>query len=345
VALSLCPAAQRVLVAGVLKGDVPSGHIPDALCERAARLLAEATSKQIDAIGWDDPRYPDLLRTIDAPPPVLFTKGAGRLTAPSVAIVGSRAATAYALQVAERLGADLATAGLCIVSGLARGVDSAAHRGALAVGGATVAVLGSGVDVIYPSEHVQLAGEIQESGLVVSEFPAGTEPRPAHFPRRNRIISGLALGVVVVEAAERSGSLITAGCALQQGREVMAVPGNVLTGRHRGAHALLKDGAAVVENAQDVLAALGITSPSLLASLSPPASRPSTSSGRPEQVEGRHSPLTSLLLLMPSGEECDLDLLAARGALSAVELLPKLLELELAGFVRRTAGGRFVRAT
>ena len=157
-----------------------------------------------------------------------------------------------------QLAADLASRGLTIVSGLARGVDSAAHRGALAGGGQTIAVLGSGVDVMYPPEHAPLAREIEQRGAVVSELAPGTPPHPVFFPQRNRIISGLSRAVVVIEAGEKSGSLITARCALDQGRDVLAVPGNVLSGRNRGAHALLRDGAKIVESADDILEELGL---------------------------------------------------------------------------------------
>src|SRR6185503_8932588 len=177
---------------------------------------------------------------------------------PSVALVGSRAASPYALAVAERLAADLAARGIVVTSGLARGVDSAAHRGALSTGGDTVAVLGCGVDVAYPREHRALIVDIAASGAVTSELVPGTPPQAQFFPRRNRIISGLSKAVVVIEAGEKSGSLITARCALEQGRDVLAVPGNVLTGRNRGAHALLRDGAKIVESADDILEELGL---------------------------------------------------------------------------------------
>ena len=179
------------------------------------------------------------------------------LTRPIVAIVGSRAATPYAIDVAHRLGQELSDRGLVVASGLARGVDSAAHRGCLAGAAPTVAVLGSGVDRVYPGEHEALALEIAQKGLLVSEFGPGAPPLPEHFPLRNRIISGISLAVVVVEASEKSGSLITARCALEQGRDVMAVPGSVLSGRNRGSHSLLKDGAKVVESAVDILEGLG----------------------------------------------------------------------------------------
>jgi DNA processing protein len=206
--------------------------------------------------------YPALLARIADPPPRLWLRGNPRaLVAPCVALIGSRAASSYGLQVAERLAADLARAGVTVVSGLARGVDSAAHRGALTTG-RTVAVLGSGVDVIYPPEHAELAERIlRREGALLSELPPGTPPRRGHFPRRNRLISGLSLAVVVIEASTRSGSLQTARFALEQGREVLAVPGTILGDRFRGSHALLRDGAKLVESASDILEELRLPDP------------------------------------------------------------------------------------
>jgi DNA processing protein len=200
------------------------------------------------------PLFPALLAGIADPPAQLWLRGdPDVLATPCVAVVGSRAASSYGLQVAERLAADLAHAGVTVVSGLARGVDSAAHRGAL-TRGRTIAILGSGVDVIYPPEHAALADRIVgQGGALLSEFPPGSPPCRGHFPRRNRLISGIALAVVVVEASTRSGSLQTARFALDQGREVLAVPGSILGERFRGSHALLRDGAKLVESASDIL--------------------------------------------------------------------------------------------
>jgi DNA processing protein len=230
--------------------------------------------------------------------------------------------------VASRLGEDLARAGFCIVSGLARGVDGAAHRGALRAAGMTMAVLGCGVDVTYPPEHGSLAREISSRGAVISEFAPGTPPRGLHFPRRNRIISGLCLGVVVVEASDHSGSLITARCALAQGRDVMAVPGGVLSGRNRGAHGLLRDGAAVVEGVEDVLETLrGVGQ---------------TWSGG-EAVTKPTAP-DAWVRAMPVAEPCDLEALCALSGLGPVPMLARLSQLELAGWIVRDGGGRFVKA-
>jgi DNA processing protein len=296
---------------------------------RAARLRAEAAG--IHALPWNDPRFPTLLGAIPDGPPVLWYRGQlSALDAPAVAIVGSRAATSVSVDTAARLASDLAARGIVVVSGLARGVDSAAHRGALTAG-QTIAVLGSGVDHIYPPEHAPLATQIAQAGLVFSEYPPGTLPLPHHFPMRNRLISGLSLAVVVIEASEKSGSLITAGCALEQGREVMAVPGNVLSGRNRGGHALLKDGAKIVETADDIVEGLGFD----------PAPKPpldgTTSSCR---TAGSADPV---LRVMAADQAYDLDALALNSGLDVRRLLPRLIELELAGLVRRQGGGRFVR--
>src|SRR6202166_3837903 len=226
---------------------------------RAAEAIERAGRTGIELVAWSDAAYPPAIAAIADPPPVLWLRGClSALEPPSVALVGSRAGSPYALAVAGRLAADLTARGLVVVSGLARGVDSAAHRGALGAGGATIAVLGSGADVVYPSEHRALADEIARTGAVMSELAPGTRPLSIFFPMRNRIISGLSRAVVVIEAGEKSGSLITARCALEQGRDVLAVPGNVLNGRNRGAHALLRDGAKIVEDADDILEELGM---------------------------------------------------------------------------------------
>jgi DNA processing protein len=277
-------------------------------------------------VPWSDAAYPAALAAITDPPPVLWARGnLAPLSRPAVAIVGSRAGSPYALSVAERLAADLAALGLAVVSGLARGVDSAAHRGALAANGSTLAVLGSGADVIYPAEHHDLARRIEADGAVLSELVPGTPPRKPFFPLRNRVISGLSRAVLIVEAGQKSGSLITARCALEQGREVLAVPGNVLSGRNRGGHALLKDGAKIVESADDILEELSVRVPG----------RPA-----PPSLPG---PEDLVLRSLPAGEACDLDAIADRTGLPSPRLLPRLFELEMQGLVRRVGGGRFVR--
>ena len=295
---------------------------------QATALLDAAEPAQILAIDDADDRYPPLLRTIADPPPVLWVRGDPcALTHPAVAIVGSRAATPYALEVAARLGAELAARGVPVVSGLARGADGAAHRGCLEAGGTTIAVLGSGPDVIYPSEHRDLAASICKDGALVSEHGPGVPPLPDHFPLRNRLISGISLGVVVVEANEKSGSLITARYALEQGRDVMAVPGSVLGGRNRGSHALLKDGAKVVETADDILEELGW-----------PALRDDGWAAKKVS-----NPLKSdeLLQKLTPGESYDLDEMSATVGLTGTTLLPRLTEWEMLGLLEKLPGGRY----
>ena len=332
VALSLIPHLSRVGLADRLRADDP------VLLEEARALKdrAQAARERADAVGikvlpWNDPRFPAALLAISDMPPVLWYRGVlDALRAPAVAVVGSRAATAVALETAARLGSDLAALGITVVSGLARGVDSAAHRGAIR-SGRTIAVLGSGVDRIYPHEHATLAGEIGRAGLVISEYPPGTPPLAFHFPMRNRLISGLSRAVVVIEANEKSGSLITAACALEQGRDVMAVPGNVLSGRNRGAHALIRDGAKIVECVDDIVEELGWTRSA------------ATGSGDVSREAQSSTSSDPLLRLMHQGQAYDLDGLVAISGVDGVRLLPRLLELELHGLVQRIDGGRFMR--
>ena len=343
IALSLLPSWCWLHVAERLRaGDPPAAvfdhvfpmHWPSEpaarsdLYARAHAAIDRAEAHGITPVAWSDAAYPVALTTIVDPPPVLWTLGAlAAFQAPAVAIVGARAASPYGLSVAEQLAADLAARGLAIISGLARGVDSAAHRGALSAGGVTIGIMGSGVDVMYPPEHAPLAREMQQRGAVASELVPGTPPLPFLFPLRNRIISGLSRAVVVIEAGEKSGSLITARCALEQGRDVLAVPGNVLSGRSRGAHALLRDGAKIVESADDILEELGMTL----------AVRPRAGD------EGPCASQDPILACLTPGEPSDLDAIAERSGLTTARLLPRLFELELQGAVARIGGGRFVR--
>lgn len=222
----------------------------------------DAVIRHVERVGvhvltWDSTDYPALLRNIPDAPPVLFVRG--EITPAdewAVALVGTRKATVYGREVAHRLAGDLAHSGVTVISGLARGVDSVAHKATLEAGGRTIAVLGSGVDYIYPAEHRKLAEEIVETGALVSDFPLGTRPEASNFPARNRIISGLSLGTIVIEAGLRSGALITADFALDQGREVFAVPGSILSPASVGCNRLLRDGAHVITEVNDVLETL-----------------------------------------------------------------------------------------
>jgi len=324
------PADVVLWRAAALRGNKPGVA---ALRAQAAASRERGARAGLTPIAWSDAAYPAALAAITDPPFVMWTRGAvSALARPAVAIVGSRAASEYGLAVALRLASDLAARGVAVVSGLARGIDAAAHRGALnapsdmesACGnGATIAVLGSGADVIYPPEHASLAREIEPAGLVLSELVPGTPPLKCFFPLRNRIISGLSRAVVVVEAGEKSGSLITARCALEQGRDVLAVPGNVLSGRNRGAHALLRDGAKIVETADDILEELRVPG-GVVGPLAPDREDP-------------------VLACLTPGEPADLDAISARSGIAPARLLPRLFELELAGLVARAGGGRFVR--
>jgi DNA processing protein len=272
----------------------------------------------MDTIRLDSPRFPALLAQIPNPPEELWTRGDLSICdKPAVAVVGARAASRGGMAIASAIAGDLARAGIVVVSGLARGIDSAAHMAALDAGGKTIAVLGTGIDVVYPAEHRELTERIARDGLLITEFWPGSAPEVSHFPRRNRIISGLSRGVVVVEAAEQSGSLITARLAAEQGREVMVVPGPVLGGRNRGAHALIRDGAKLVESAVDILQELGIAT-------GPPR--------RISEGEGGQS------------VEFTVDDIAQQLGLPAGEALARLLEWELTGEIRRIGSGRFVRS-
>jgi DNA processing protein len=315
-------------------------------------------------IALGDARYPANLREIAAPPERLYVRG--RLAEEdvlAVAIVGSRAATTYGLAVAERLAADLAARGVTVVSGLARGIDSAAHRGALRAGGRTIAVLGSGVDVIYPPENRRLADEIASHGALVSQFGPGTRPLSGHFPARNRVIAGLALGVVVVEAAEKSGSLITAGLAGEMGREVMAVPGLLTSAQSVGAHRLIQDGAALIQGWEDVVSQFPLrwrdqvrTSTAVTTTaMGDAAMTVTTASGAAfgpnhlahvqhadRHVEDDQDESHRLLRLI--GEEpTDIDGIIERSGMTPGRASALLVTLEVEGRIRQLEGKRFVQ--
>lgn len=281
-----------------------------------------------------DPDYPVLLDAVPSPP-ALWVRGAlGVDDALAVAIVGARRATPYGVEVAEGLASELAARGVTIVSGFARGIDTAAHRGALAAGGRTLAVLGSGVDVVYPPENRALARAIEARGALVSQFAPGTPALPGHFPVRNRTLAGLALGVVVVEAAQRSGALITAGFAGDLGREVFAVPGRIASDASAGTHRLIQDGAKLITCWQDIVSELpepwrrAVKSPSQAASgPAPPAA---------ESEEGR------VLALLTQDEPQHIEELIARGGLEPARAAATLVALELHGWARQLSGQRWV---
>ena len=280
-----------------------------------------------------DPRWPTLLAETQGAPLGLFAVGdLGLIGEPQLAIVGARATSAQGRDHARAFAGDLARAGLVITSGLALGIDAAAHQGALDAGGTTVAVCGNGLDRVYPARNRELARTIAERGLLVSEFPPGTAPRPEHFPRRNRIISGLSLGVLVVEAQLESGSLITARLAAEQGREVFAIPGSIHNPMARGCHALIRDGATLTESAADILVELAARLTPLLgpATLAAPPAQPS-------------DPVERAVLAARGDAPIAIDSLAATLSIGIAELGAVLLSLELQGLVEAQAGERFSR--
>jgi DNA processing protein len=297
------------------------------VAQAVAHALAWAHEAGHFVITLADDTYPKPLLEIADPPPLIFASGrAELLQRPAIAIVGSRNASAQGEANAEAFARTLGEAGYTIVSGLALGIDAAAHRGGLAAPGSTIAVLGTGIDVLYPQRNAALAAQIAERGLLLSEFPLGTAPAAPHFPRRNRLISGLSRGCLVVEAALASGSLITARAAAEQGREVFAIPGSIHSPLAKGCHALIKSGAKLVESADDVLSELGGFRASGYASTREPP--PSADTG---------------LLAHMGHDPVDVDALCSRAGLSAEQVSSELLRLELAGRVTALPGGLYQR--
>jgi DNA processing protein len=291
-----------------------------------------------DLLTLADPDYPPLLKLAPDAPVALFLRGDRALLGqPHFAIVGSRNPTPQGAENAQAFASYLAGCGLVICSGLAAGIDAAAHRGALAVGAPTTAVLGCGPDRIYPAANAELARRIDAQGLIISEYLPGTSPVKANFPRRNRIISGLSLGVLVVEAAQRSGSLITARLAGDQGREVFAIPGSIHNPLARGCHALIRQGAVLVETAHDILAEIA---PLAGVSMPPDSLAAQPAAGAPEP-DGDYLKLLDALAHDP----CGVDALAVRTGLTAAEVSSMMLILELQGAVESLPGGRFARKT
>jgi DNA processing protein len=309
-----------------LETVLSESDIPRAVV-RAARDLADAEAptvhEKIVGAGWrwvipGDEDFPTLLASITDPPLGLFVRG--KITSEkTVAVVGSRKATAYGRQVARLLGEELGRAGVVVVSGMARGVDEAAHRGALDVAGLTWAVWGTGPDRVYPREHRPLAEELANRGALITEYPPGTPPRPHHFPERNRIIAGLSEAVVVVEAAARSGALITARLAMEEGREVLAVPGNIFSQLSVGPNTLVRVGARPLLTPRDLFEAIDHE---------PPVERPADDEHR-------------LLRFLDPGEALTADQLAQRAKVEIATVVSDLLALELAGDIQREADGRY----
>lgn len=312
------------------------------LPETALRAVLEARPEKRDIawtsaenhhlLLWGEAGYPALLGEIPDPPPALFISGdPNLLSQPQIAIVGARNPTMSGREIAAEFAGFLVGAGFVITSGLALGIDAAAHSGALAGPGQTLAVMGTGPDRVYPRRHVDLAEKIVATGALISEFPPGIPPLPEHFPRRNRIISGLSLGTLVVEAAFGSGSLITARYALEQGREVFAVPGSILSPLSRGCHALIREGAALVERGADILESLG--------TIMPVPTATSTEAGQTNEYDPQYHLLLDALGFNPVG----IDALAERCGLTPQAVSSMLLILELQGEVEALPGARYAR--
>jgi DNA processing protein len=328
-------AARRDCIgAGVAALDAEPEALPQACASLHAWLEA---GPDRDWVSLGDPRYPQpLLQTAD-PPLLLYTQGQPELlNSPCLAVVGSRNPTPQGSENARAFAEHLGRAGLTIVSGMALGIDGGAHAGALAAGAPTIAVVGTGLDRVYPRAHRELAHRIVQHGVIVSEFELGTPPLAANFPQRNRIIAGMSLGTLVVEAALESGSLITARLSLEAGRDVFAIPGSIHSPQSRGCHVLIKQGAKLVDDARDVLEELRWPASVAMASATAPADAHSA------QANGRDQPdeLLTALAFEPVG----MDQLQARTGWPTARLSARLLELELEGHVARLPGGRYQRS-
>lgn len=322
---------QAQLAAVIRRGPEPDVH------RQIERRLAAVARLKIGVVSLFDRAYPSRLRHIADPPPLLYVTGAlQERDAVAVAIVGGRRATPTGRVVTEEIARTLAAAGVTIVSGLARGIDGAAHRGALSGRGRTIAVLGCGIDRTYPQEHETLRRAIETHGAVMTELPIGAPPQSHHFPRRNRIISGLSLGVLVTEAASESGSLITAKLALEQGREVFAVPGSVREAACTGSNRLLKEGATLVERAEDIL-------DDILPQLDARARAALNIDGLPSSTTRRLGHEESLVYDALSHEARSVDTVIERTRLSAAQVASTLLSLELHGHVRQLPGQQYIR--
>jgi len=327
-------------------GQLHQLGLPDSTIEALRQPDIQAIERDLEwqarpgnrIMTCQDPDYPALLQEISDPPPLLYLHGNIEvLQAPQLAMVGSRNPTAAGRQTAVDFARHLSAAGLVITSGLALGIDAAGHQGALDAGSPTIAVMGTGLDRVYPARHRDLAREIASTGALVSEFPPGTPPRAENFPRRNRVISGLSLGTLVVEAAIRSGSLISARYALEQGREVFAIPGSIHNPLARGCHHLIRQGAKLVETAQDIMDELGALANAI---------DPGTAIANPAAGLERTPPLAEdyVQLLESIGfENTSIDMLVKTAHLTAAEVSSMLLQLEMNGYIAANPGGFYNR--
>lgn len=359
--LTLVPGLGSILQGRLLDGlsdaseafaarrDVLEAHgVPqdacDALASRRYRAMADeilswGMKESCQFLARGDPRYPPLLERIYDPPLLLYARGnPAVLELPCVGIVGTRRPTYYGLQIAEGIAEDLSRRKIAVVSGMARGIDAAAHRGSLRAKGSTIAVFGCGVDVIYPREHQRLAAEILADGLLLSEFPPGTSPAPQNFPVRNRIISGLAIGTMIVEASEYSGSLITARLAMEQNREVYALPGNITAPQSFGPNYLIKQGAKLVQSWRDIVEEFP---PDLRHSI---LAAEDASPRRTPELEILSEEETRILQLISFDRVTQFDKIFKLGGIEISRLSGLLLDLEMRGWIRQVPGNLYVRA-
>ena len=330
--------------------ELEACHLPAAparaIHTKLAHKDAESELIQVRTLGcrllnWSEPEYPQRLLEIYDPPPLLYVRGdASLLNRHSISMVGTRRPTPYGNQIAERLGHDLAARGLVIVSGMARGIDSLSHQGACrAANGATIGILGTGVDVIYPKENKKLFGEVEKRGALISEFPLGTHPAPENFPIRNRVVAGMSLGVLVVQGAQYSGSLITARLGMEFGREVYGVPGNVTVDVSFAPNQMIKQGAKLVTSWEDVIEELPTE---IRAELFPIEA--TTQAERTSLVENALSPAQKkIFALLGTDESIHVDELVEKTELNSSEVLAALCEMEMKGTVRQMPGKQFLK--
>ena len=333
---------ERVFEAGIsellkivgMKPEVAQNIADRASIDAAENELKKVQDQGARIITFADPSYPDLLREIHNPPIILYAKGADfPKDRRSIAVVGSRNPTHYGREAAEAFGFDFASRSVTVISGMARGIDSAAHMGCLRGNGLTVAVIGTGIDIVYPSENKKLFNQIAENGMILSEFPMGTPPEPWNFPIRNRIISGLCEGIVVVEATKKSGSLITASLALEQNREVFAVPGSIHSFKSTGTHHLIKQGACLVEKADDVLEELGFSG-----KFAQSGNSNRQNKGSPSNLNAREKIIYEILSDYP----VHMDQIMRKGMLEPGEAASTLMEMELKGLIKQLPGKMFI---
>jgi DNA processing protein len=330
--------------------ELEACHLPTvparAIQAKQAHKDAEAELAQVRTLGcrllnWDEPEYPQRLLEIYDPPPLLYVRGdAGALNRHSISMVGTRRPTPYGNQVAERLGHDLAARGLSIVSGMARGIDSLAHQGACRANrGAPIGVLGTGVDVVYPKENKKLFADVEKQGALISEFPLGTHPAPENFPVRNRVVAGMSLGIIVVQGAQYSGSLITARLGMEFGREVYGVPGNVTVDVSFAPNQMIKQGAKLVTSWEDVIEELPTE---IRAELFPVEA--TTTAERAFLLEAALSPVEKTIFsLLDTDETIHIDELVEKAELNSSQVLAALCEMEMKGIVRQMPGKQFLK--